>query len=111
MKAGKTEGNTRYIYGPCCCGLSKCSACGHDWGYKFEPPPANGYMVVKRYPKPVLANGETVSTPTEALETIRYLTSEWLANPQTFGHWAGGCYMEKLRELAVSGLATVEEDK
>lgn len=31
-KAGIREGNTRYILGPCCCALSKCSECGHDWG-------------------------------------------------------------------------------
>jgi hypothetical protein len=29
-KAGQRSGNTRYIYGPCCCGLTVCSECGYN---------------------------------------------------------------------------------
>ncbi len=63
----------------------------------------------QQYPKPPLANGEAVSTARESLEVIRYLTGEWLADPGTFGQWAGGCYMEKLHELAASGLRLLAE--
>jgi hypothetical protein len=61
--------------------------------------------VIKRYPRPLLANGETVSTPAEALEVIRYLTGEWLHNPAAFGQWAGGAYMEQVHKVATAGLA------
>ena len=60
---------------------------------------------IRRYPRPTLAGAEAISTPAEALAVIRYLTGEWLADPKTFGSWAGGCYMEQLHLLADKGLS------
>lgn len=41
-KAGTRTEDTRYIWGPCCCGLHVCPECGHDWlpeltNLKWEP--------------------------------------------------------------------------
>jgi hypothetical protein len=56
-----------------------------------------------RYPRPVLADPRAITKTVEALETIRYLTAEWLADPATFGGWAGGAYMEALHDIAARG--------
>jgi hypothetical protein len=54
----------------------------------------------KRYPIP----REEKDGLEYTLKVIRYLTGEWLSNPTVFGQWAGGCYMEKLHELARESL-------
>lgn len=38
-KAGTRVGNTRYINGPCACGMAKCPECDYDgWATFFSPP-------------------------------------------------------------------------
>jgi hypothetical protein len=35
-KAGTREGDVRYVWGPCCCGMSICPECGHDSFAKYR---------------------------------------------------------------------------